>query len=111
MIPAPLNIANTTTINVMPTLAVLFFILAAGCAMPLQAAGTTDQQTSPKTAIGIMPHRGMSMEQVTQHFGKPESSVAAVGTPPISRWHYDGFIVYFENNRVINSLMTTGSPD
>ena len=93
-------------------LTVLFFILFAGSVIPLQAASTTDQQTSLKTAaspIGIMPHRGMSMEQVRQYFGKPDSTVAAIGTPTISRWHYDGFIVYFENNRVINALMTNGN--
>ncbi len=95
-------------------LAAVVLILSTGYTLPLQAAGATDQQALPGTAtstMGIMPRRGMSMEQVTQHFGKPESTVAAVGSPPISRWNYDGFIVYFENNRVINSLMTTDKPN
>lgn len=56
------------------------------------------------STIGIMPSRGMTMEQVKKSFGAPEKIIAAVGKPPITRWLYDGFAVYFENDRVIHSL-------
>jgi len=51
------------------------------------------------------PARGMTMTQVAQQFGAPVSKVPAVGKPPISRWEYPGFIVYFENDHVIHSVV------
>jgi hypothetical protein len=51
------------------------------------------------------PTRGMTMDQVADKFGTPASKVPAVGTPPISRWEYPGFIVYFEHEHVIHSVV------
>ncbi len=42
------------------------------------------------------PARGMTMDQVASKFGAPVTKVPAVGKPPISRWEYPGFVVYFE---------------
>jgi hypothetical protein len=57
------------------------------------------------------PARGMTMTQVTSKFGAPASKVAAVGNPPISRWEYPGFVVYFERDHVIHSVVSgTESP-
>lgn len=50
------------------------------------------------------PHRGITMAEVEQQFGKPASTMAPVGEPPITRWVYDGFTVYFEHDRVIHSV-------
>jgi hypothetical protein len=50
------------------------------------------------------PERGMTMEQVAAKFGEPATKVPAVGNPPISRWEYPGFIVYFEREHVIHSV-------
>ncbi len=55
------------------------------------------------------PSRGMTMDEVAAKFGAPVSKVPAVGTPPISRWEYQGFVVYFEANHVIHSVVP-GSP-
>jgi hypothetical protein len=52
------------------------------------------------------PARGMSMEKVEAKFGAPAKRVPAVGEPPISRWEYPGFVVYFENNLVIHAVAT-----
>jgi hypothetical protein len=52
------------------------------------------------------PTRGMTQERVQSRYGEPRSKDAAVGDPPISRWHYDGFVVYFEYDRVIHSVST-----
>lgn len=62
------------------------------------------------STVGIMPHRGMTTEQVKKSFGEPAKIIAPVGKPPISRWIYDGFVVYFEDGYVIHSLATTDSP-
>jgi hypothetical protein len=51
------------------------------------------------------PSRGMTMDQVSNKFGAPVSKIPAVGNPPISRWEYPGFIVYFEADHVIHSVV------
>lgn len=51
------------------------------------------------------PARGMTMDQVSAKFGAPASKVPAVGNPPISRWEYPGFVVYFEHEHVIHSVV------
>jgi len=50
------------------------------------------------------PRNGQSMEQVTETFGEPVERAAAVGEPPITRWRYGQFTVYFEHNRVIHAV-------
>ena len=50
------------------------------------------------------PTRGMSQESVQANFGAPQSSSAAVGEPPISRWVYADFVVFFEYDKVIHSV-------
>jgi len=52
------------------------------------------------------PTRGMTMDQVSSKFGAPVTKIPAVGTPPISRWEYSGFIVYFEADHVIHSVVS-----
>jgi hypothetical protein len=56
------------------------------------------------------PARGMTMAQVAGKFGDPLSKVAAVGTPPISRWEYTGFVVYFERDHVIHAVVSASAP-
>ncbi len=51
------------------------------------------------------PTRGMKMSDVAAQFGDPVTKVPAVGKPPISRWEYQGFIVYFEYDHVIHSVV------
>ena len=51
------------------------------------------------------PSRGMTMDQVSSKFGAPVNKVPAVGKPPISRWEYPGFVVYFEYRHVIHSVV------
>ncbi len=55
-----------------------------------------------------MPARGATMDQVKQEFGAPLRIIAPSGEvtkthPPITRWVYKDYIVYFENDRVIHS--------
>ena len=50
------------------------------------------------------PTRGMTQESVQANFGSPQSTTAAVGEPPISRWEYADFVVFFEYDRVIHSV-------
>jgi hypothetical protein len=70
-----------------------------------------EELTTPPApeASSSRPARGMSMERVEAAFGAPTRRVPAVGggnpsQPPISRWEYPGFVVYFENNLVVHSV-------
>jgi hypothetical protein len=51
------------------------------------------------------PTRGMEMIRVEQRFGAPAERVPAVGEPPISRWVYPGYTVYFEGSLVLHSVI------
>lgn len=52
-----------------------------------------------------LPGRGDSKGTVLEHFGHADEEHPAVGVPPITRWDYRYFSVYFENDRVIDSVM------
>ena len=54
------------------------------------------------------PTRGMSMTTVESRFGQPATRHSAVGQPPITRWDYPGFAVYFEHQYVIHAVATGG---
>lgn len=51
-----------------------------------------------------LPQRGTSASAVSQQYGEPVTRHAAVGEPPISRWDYAGFSVYFEHDKVVHSV-------
>ncbi|WP_144394327.1 phosphodiesterase [Pleionea sediminis] len=50
------------------------------------------------------PRSGQSMNTVRENFGTPIREIPAVGEPPITRWVYNGFTVYFEHDRVIHAV-------
>jgi len=51
------------------------------------------------------PQRGMTMDQVLQNRGEPQQRIGPVGEPPISHWVYADFVVYFERNYVLHSVV------
>jgi len=53
----------------------------------------------------LRPSRGMKMAQVKEKFGSAIKEYPAVGIPPITRWNYEGFSVYFESNTVLHSVI------
>jgi len=53
------------------------------------------------------PPRGATQASVTSRYGEPRQRVAAVGQPPISRWVYDSFTVYFEGDHVVHAVVTS----
>ncbi len=55
------------------------------------------------------PRRGETMRQVEAHFGPPERRYPTVGKPPITRWDYPGFSVFFEFTRVVHSVVHASS--
>jgi hypothetical protein len=76
-----------------------------------QAAAQNLEMTPAPAAQGTAaPSRGQSMAQVEQRFGEPSQRVGAVGEPPISRWVYPQFVVYFEHSHVIHAVARGGAP-
>jgi len=78
----------------------LGFAMAAGAQNLDMSAGS---QSASFDAPG-KPTRGMTQASVESTFGAPQSSRQAVGDPPITRWEYPGFIVFFEFDKVIHSV-------
>lgn len=61
-----------------------------------------------------VPQRGMSQSQVRAEFGAPNQSKGPVGSPAITRWFYNGFTVYFENNTALHTVVdrpVSAAPD
>lgn len=50
------------------------------------------------------PASGETKTRVEDRFGPPSERIVAVGEPPISRWEYPGFTVYFEFEHVIHAV-------
>ncbi len=50
------------------------------------------------------PTRGMTQQSVEASFGAPQSARDAIGEPPITRWEYANFVVFFEFDRVIHAV-------
>jgi hypothetical protein len=61
-------------------------------------------QGSAATAAGL-PERGTTEARVLEHYGEPVERHPAVGQPPIERWDYADFSVYFETGHVIHSVL------
>jgi hypothetical protein len=82
-------------------------LLAAVLASGLAGAETiaVDNGIAVKESDVATPARGMTMDEVATKFGAPANKIPAVGKPPISRWEYPGFVVYFEANYVIHSVV------
>jgi hypothetical protein len=87
------------------TLAAIAAALGLTLLSPILAAETLEISAAP-TAAGpsALPPRGTSMATVETRFGAPERKLGAVGQPPISRWVYPGFVVYFEYSHVVHAV-------
>ena len=51
------------------------------------------------------PITGQTMDDVRNNFGQAQKEFFEVGDPPITRWVYESFTVYFEYKRVINTVV------
>ena len=99
---------------------VLRFLLLLTLLAPAAALAQEDEVTDPKPGelnpaeivqqLPTMPPRGATKDEVRQRLGEPERRVSAVGDPPISRWIYEEFTVYFEYDRVLHSVKHGDDP-
>jgi len=55
-----------------------------------------------------VPQNGQTQAEVEQRFGAPLNKSDAVGNPPITRWDYQHWNVYFEYDRVLFTVLHKG---
>jgi len=68
-------------------------------------AETLSTATGDPAAAAARPDRGSSMTTVQSRYGEPTNRHSAVGDPPITRWDYPQFAVYFEHDRVLHAVL------
>jgi hypothetical protein len=85
-------------------------VLALPAALPA-SADVLLVDTLPASASTSTPASGVTMAQVREQFGNPVTEHPAVSVsagpaqPPITRWDYAGFSVFFEHDRVVHSVV------
>jgi hypothetical protein len=85
------------------TLVSLLILLLTGSGPAIADVLLVDSiQSAPQIKV---PQNGLSMSQIRQQYGSPVAELPAVGDPPISRWEYDGFSVFFENDLALHSVV------
>lgn len=89
------------------TTRMLLAMVLAATALPADAGTATEPAASAGVQRLQYPLRGMFMDNVENIFGAPQRKLPPVGEPPISRWEYPGYTVYFEGNRVIHTVVTS----
>lgn len=65
---------------------------------------TSTMTVSAAPAPADAPRGSMTMSEVRAAQGEPDNILAPVGDPPITRWQYPEYVVYFEHDRVITSV-------
>jgi len=87
---------------------VLYVSLAASILLALPAVNAEtlliDGVNQSKASAEARPKRGMSMNTVESTWGQPIARRNAIGEPPIARWEYSEFVVYFEYSHVIHAV-------
>ncbi len=66
-------------------------------------------QASRPASSTILPTKGMNKSSVAAQYGQPSTKRPPVGggsrqQPPITRWDYDGFSVFFEYDHVVDAV-------
>lgn len=106
----PQNQKRLISLPVIFRLSALSLVL--NMAPTLSHADTLQMPTAsptPKSYSVTLPGRGMTMTEVLEKFGEPQTRQPEVGEPPITRWVYPDYVVIFEYQYVIHAL-TTNKP-
>jgi hypothetical protein len=72
-----------------------------------------DPQAAPVPVS--LPGKGQTMGEVAHRFGEPQVKHAPAGGdtprhPPITRWDYPGFSVFFEHSHVVDAVVPGHPP-
>jgi hypothetical protein len=94
----------------MKPISTLLLVAALLSVIPLASADVllldAIEQAPANSSEGLVrPRPGQTMDAVRARFGEPEKELPWVGEPPITRWVYADFTVYFENEYVINTVV------
>jgi hypothetical protein len=73
--------------------------------LPVPEESTTQAPIGNPEFSVQLPGRAMSMETVQSRFGEALEKSTAVGEPPITKWIYPNFTVYFESEFVIHAVV------
>jgi hypothetical protein len=84
------------------TISLVALLLAA---MGSANADTLRMQGASAGSNDGRPTRGMTQASVESKYGSPAAVKAAVGDPPITRWEYANFVVFFEYDKVIHAVV------
>lgn len=92
----------------MRTVRALALLAAIAATSALADNSGPTQRSAPPPPVEA-PTRGMHQDSVLRRWGEPQARMAAVGGdlpqhPPITRWVYPAFTVYFERELVIASV-------
>jgi hypothetical protein len=92
-------------VKTIPTLLAALLLASASHADTLLIDGIDVDRNSNDTR----PRPGMTMSDVESEYGAPAERHAPVGgaiveQPPITRWDYPAFSVYFEHDRVVHAV-------
>jgi hypothetical protein len=90
--------------GIMKKYIILFLIFTYQVTVTSQADTLLIEELNKISSIN-KPTRGMTMIQVVSKFGEPQFKKKAIGKPPITQWLYSDFIVYFENQWVIQTVV------
>jgi hypothetical protein len=79
------------------------------------AADVLTMPESPPATTTSLPPKGSSMADVQKKYGAPREKQPTVGggsprQPPITRWDYDGFMVIFEHDKVVDAVIPGRPP-
>ena len=77
----------------------------------MPAAASQAQTTAPAS----LPVKGQTMAQVVKRYGEPQQKHAPAGGdapkhPPITRWDYAAFSVFFEHSHVVDAVVPGQPP-
>lgn len=88
-------------------------LIALTCTLAFSAvqADTLLIERSKRAEAATLPRRGSLMTTVEAQFGAPTEKREAVGDPPISRWIYPAFTVYFEHEHVVHAVLNKSAPN
>jgi hypothetical protein len=86
----------------------LFIVVAAMGSNPVWADDVAmPAAAEPAATVPVStPSRGITMTKVESEYGSPSERHSAIGSPPITRWDYPGFSVFFERDHVIHSVVS-----
>lgn len=81
-------------------------IVSALIASPALLANNGSLSIAQQGDVSISaPLNGQEKQRVESNYGTPLQKISAVGEPPISKWVYQDFTVYFEYDLVLHAVL------